>query len=240
MVDMNLIVVVYKIESNLEVLRTIDSLVGIKNSLVLLIISEKNKNIEAYAKNRLNEHVILVDLEPGLYNAMNRGIDYFNKHKYCSLMFINGGDEINADVYNSEILQLTLGNLYSFRTHQKYLSQIYERPGKGRARNIKSAPHQGLIVCTNRSVPYYETSDNLISADVKWQVELSKVLNVKFCDPIISSMYLGGISNRPSFRTLKIRASTDGYRRGIKEFAKFVLYNTLGPKVYYWCLSWKW
>lgn len=238
--EKNLIVVVYKLEAGKEILRTIESLRPVENTKILFVLSQKSDYIHDFIQQNLKDYEVLIDLQSGIYYAMNLGIRYFNENKFNSLMFLNGGDEIYANVYNGASKNFTKGYMYSFRTHQKFLTKLYERPSRRASRIIKFAPHQGIVVCSCDEVPLYQTDNYSISSDVKWQVLLSKSLTVRFMDPILSKMYLGGISNRPSFKTCKIRASTDGYRRGVKEFLKLFLYSLLGAKRYYWLLSKKW
>ena len=236
----NLIVVVYKIEPSGEIHRTIDSLVDVTSATILFILSEYNLNIVNQIDKSLTTYKIVVDKTPGIYHAMNAGIQFYNDKSFNTLLFINGGDEIYGKVYNEVIPTLKDDCIYSFRTHQKYANVLFERPSLEAKRTIENAPHQGLIVSSKSNLPLFDVMEFKISADVEWQVSISIGYKIEYMDEILSIMYLGGVSNKPSLRSCRKRLVSQGPQRGVKEFVKLVLYRLLGPLRYYRFLSRNW
>jgi hypothetical protein len=236
----NLIVVVYKIELREEIFRTIDSLFGVQDTTILFVFSEPNVKISDYIQKVLDNFEICVDSEPGIYNAMNVGVRFFNAHNFNSLLFINGGDELYCEVYNRIVLSLKLCGIYSFRTYQKYEDVLFERPSLTATRSIEKAPHQGLVIRSENNLPLFEATQFSISADVEWQLKVSQVYESVYMDDILSIMYLGGVSNTPSLQSCWKRTRSQGYGRGAKELAKLILYIILGPMRYYRLLSSNW
>jgi len=237
----NLIVVIYKIEPKYEINRTIASLTGLKsNTSVLFVLSEINEELSCIIRKVPFDYKILIERQSGIYTAMNVGIDEFNANSFQTLMFINGGDELIVSCYNDVCAHLEPNEVTSFRTYQVYEDLVFERPSLSKSRNFKNAPHQGIVVKSNICVPRFVFAAGMIHADVDWQVRLSLAFNWTFRDEIISKLHLGGVSNRPTINTVKIRVRTQGLKRGLKEFFKLLIFKILGIRRYYRFISKGW
>ena len=73
---------------------------------------------------------------------------------------------------------------------------------------------------------------NKITADGEWMKNNVKRFNIKKIYIPVSIFSLGGVSNFPSSRSLRMKMNSD-IREILKEFLKFILLKIVGTKLFY-------
>jgi len=179
----------------------------------------------------------IFDQDRSLYNAMNIGL---RAAKGSCVLFLNGGDVL----VGSDALSMISGkqgkSCMAFSTAQRYEEDLYIRP-PCRITNgsVTSCGHQGFVTPLDPSPAkriYYNES-NYISADQEWIRENIKHYGVDLHEEVLSVFQLGGISNRPSTRVIKLQLKAANYRSVVKLLAKIILYAFLRPRLYYYLMA---
>ena len=63
--------------------------------------------------------------------------------------------------------------------------------------------------------------------------ELIKAHGFKYYDEVLSCFYLGGISSKPSLKSVYYWYKDLGFLAGVRELFKMIIYNLLGASMYY-------
>lgn len=168
--------------------------------------------------------------DTGLYNAMNIGT-FLSSGTH--VFYLNGGDEFFDPTSLGKIIErLSEGQISLFRVAQYYDELSFVRPGLNSTRKRKHYSHQGFVAPLTESTPMYQESYK-INADSYWMRECLALWANKEHPEIISKFELGGISNRPCVRTIRLRLSTEGGLSAIKEATKFIMFKIMGAKKFY-------
>lgn len=182
-----------------------------------------------------DNRVFIFNQDTSIYNAMNLGLQ---NAKGEFVLFLNGGDTLRDD--NS--LEIILAKLNSrkchlFRTNQIWENDIYIRPSLKNLNQLLSHPaHQGFIAPLNKKTPRFNES-RTIDADTIWMRECINLFGAEVHEEIIASFYLGGISNYPTFKSIKKRFISQGINRAALELIKLLIRKSLGNKQFYRLLA---
>lgn len=168
--------------------------------------------------------------DTGLYNAMNLGAAYASG---THILFLNGGDEFCSEDSLDKVSQNVFeGEISLFRVMQYYDEVSFIRPGRDTSQNRQRYSHQGFVAPLTTVTPKYDEVKK-INADTFWMRECLSLYPVREHLDIIARFELGGVSNRPSPRTIWLRLVTNGLTSATKELTKFLLFKAIGAKRYY-------
>ncbi len=174
---------------------------------------------------------VIKDKDTSLYNAMNIGI---NAAIGDLVVFLNGGDVL----FDQRTIRYISRNwdgesILCGRSIQTFENDIYMRPRLGHLAELDwSTPHQSIYVPLTKQLPLYDESGK-IGADSVWIKRVREIYPSKFVTGILSRFALGGLSNSPSVRTIRMRWRHDGIRPAIKEILKFALHAAFGHALAY-------
>jgi len=178
-----------------------------------------------------DNRMFLFNLDVGIYNAMNLGLE---KAKGDFVFFLNGGDTFA----NEESLSLILEKLNSrkchlFRTNQIWKDDVYVRPSLENLNKLLKHPaHQGFVAPLDEKTPRFDES-RPIDADMIWMRQCIEIYGADVHEDVVANFYLGGISNYPSLASVKKRYKGQGFARGSFEVIKMLLRIVLGNRIYY-------
>lgn len=182
----------------------------------------QNKNYEEF----------IVNKDRSIYDAMNIGLE---NSKGDAVIFLNGGDEF----YSNRAIEIISSSYRSglclaMRTIQHYDGDIYVRPSSSRMEDLSRYPsHQAFVAPLPIAKCIHFNESKIISADYYWMKELVEHCGIVISDEILSVFALGGISNYPTLKTVKLRLCESGLRRSFIEFIKLLGRLTLGNRNYY-------
>lgn len=199
----------------------------------IMVISGLNANEKKIleSKHVLAFRKFLYDVDNSLYNAMNIGLNVSNGD---FLYFLNAGDTLNSSqaIYGMT-KYLSSKKCHLFRTHQVWCDDVYVRPSLDKIERLSIFPaHQGCIVPLDRRTPRFNEL-RLFDADVIWMKECMAMYSPEIHKDVIANFHLGGLSNFPTIRTIRLRYRNQGVKRGSKELVKFIFRKILSDRVYY-------
>ncbi|WP_415906460.1 glycosyltransferase [Neptuniibacter sp. QD72_48] len=179
---------------------------------------------------------LITDKDQSLYNAMNLGL---RKAEGTHVFFLNSGDVF----YNEKSIEHIYSDVDDYQCEVYRTCQVYEdlkfiRPGLARLKDSAINPaHQGFITPINKKpdMRIYFNEKSAISSDIEWMKENIGVYGIQVNQNVLSYFHLGGISNSPSLKTLKIRLLERN--KFTKEFVKFLIRKVVGNRFYYTILS---
>jgi len=171
--------------------------------------------------------------DSSIYNGMNLA---FNITYGNYLYFLNSGDIF----YNNDCIKLIKNKflqypntIFLFQTLQVYNDLSFLRYPLNYLYKLKMYPsHQGFIVPFNsHNISFYLFNENnYISADSEWMKKLLLLYDSITFDNIISIFYLGGISNFPTIKTIKLKYKTNMF---YLEIIKYIFRKIVGLRNYY-------
>ncbi|MFL0206165.1 hypothetical protein V7S74_05380 [Aquirufa sp. 2-AUSEE-184A6] len=222
----------------------IETLKSVQNQSVephehIVIVSKiQGTSIEFLLSNfSKNYRIFIFNKDSSIYNGMNLGIQKaFGNYLY----FLNSGDiflnnNTLSNIYSCE--NLYPNKILIFQTLQVYNNLSFLRnPKKSLNRLFISPAHQGFIV------PFYSERYDLflfnelnhISADTEWMKGLLTQYQYKIIELVICKFYLGGISNFPTLKTIKLKRNSLKF---ISEILKYFFRLIFGTKFYYIVIS---
>ena len=172
-----------------------------------------------------------------IYNAMNLGIRNATGNY---LYFLNSGDLF----FNNTVIKqiATYSSSFSnqiliFQTIQVYDKLLFLRNPKNNLYKLATSPaHQGFIVPYNphKLDLYLYNESNYISADSEWMRKLLLNYQYHIIEFIICKFYLGGISNYPTLKTIKLKKTNSKFYYEIMKYTYRLLFGT---KFYYKSIS---
>lgn len=193
------------------------------------VTNEQKSSLQVEFANAYRKFIFNKD--NSIYNAMNIGLNHVTG---THILFINGGDEL-LDCSSIKTIENKLLHKQCsiFCTHQVFKNKAYLRTAKQNINMLKSKPaHQGFIAPLGKNNIYYNEK-NIIAADREWMLANIKQYGACVYSDVVAKFYLGGISNYPTFYTIKIRFKTSGFKSGIFEIFKFLFCITFGAEIYY-------
>jgi hypothetical protein len=216
---------------------TIDSIKcqSVQPDEVLIISRNIDSNL---IKNSIPSARVLCDVDSGLFDAMNIGLSEIAADAF---IFLNAGDTF-IDENAISILKKLIVNGFpvSFSCVQKYYDDSWIRPGRMRRGQLVEAPsHQGFVCPSNLKETKF-ASRYRISADTHWIksiLDQAGGMSVFYEKPLVQ-FSLGGISNYPSIKTVRLRFESS-FVEGCLEVVKFLLHKILGSRKAYKILAQK-
>lgn len=208
----------------LDTVRSVDSqsIPPVRHILVVSRVPQSQLDeIEARPYRR-----IVQDKDNSLYNAMNIGL---STAVGDLVVFLNGGDVLYDTRTIRYIIRKWDGeSIFCGRSIQSFEGDIYMRPRLGHLAELGwSTPHQSFYAPLKKPLPLYDESGK-IGADSAWMNKVREIYPSQFASGILSHFALGGISNSPSFKTIRLRWRHDGSRPAIKEVLKLSLHAMFG------------
>ena len=182
----------------------------------------------------------IFDRDKSLYNAMNIGLTAANGNY---VVFLNGGDFFFSSAVSKQISDHLSGHkqmCINYRTIQIYDDLAFIRPS---IKNLKQRRvpfgHQGFV-CPISETPgeriLYDES-NYIAADVAWMKAKIDKYGTIVSEEIIAVHELGGLSNFPTTKTIRIRRKSQGFGRAFTETIKLLLLRALGARRYFFVMA---
>lgn len=228
------IVTVFKFGDIAELNRTVVSIRGQKTKPYqhIIIISGLTFSYEEIRKLENEYTIVIVNQDRSLYHAMNIGL---KKSTGDAIIFLNGGDTF----YNSESVDhinatYQAGRCLTMRAAQYYGDDIYIRPKSTRLHNlIKYPSHQAFIAPLPAARQIEFDENRSISADYYWMKNLINANGIITNSRILCKFSLGGMSNFPTLKTVRLRFRESGFLRSLLEIIKLIVRLSLGDKTYY-------
>lgn len=236
----NIVTIFHFGETN-DLMRTINSLNQQNNTdfhVWFVLANASSTDILFISKHCDFSYSLTVNSDSGLYNAMNIAIDQIQTGL---VYFLNGGDEL----YNANSLSIIAhksdrSRCNWFSTIQTFENDVYLRKASLSKDGSYFPAHQGFVV-ERRLISDERFKESLrIASDHFFMSELHNRVGTVMHSDIVANMLLGGISNRPSWKTVQIRFSTQGRYRAFKELIKLFLRLTVSDKRYYRVILRKW
>lgn len=211
-----------------QTLKSIDKQ-NFKDFKNLIISKSKIKNIDKKFKKK--NRLFIVREGSSIYEAMNYGLKK-SKNKY--LIFLNSGD-----LFYSEY---ALKNIYKYRKKFKIKSCFmfmtilknksdYFIPKKKIFFLSNFLTHSSFIRPPSKRDSGFDIKE-LITADGDWMKKNVKKFKIKKIYKPLTIFNLGGISNYPSLRSLKMKIN-NSFVLILKEIIKLVLLKFVGKKSFY-------
>lgn len=231
------IVTVFRFGHDEELGRTVESLVqqryaDFKVFFVLSNAKPQNISVLEAAIDKKFPYHLTVNQDISLYNAMNIALSVSSSGW---VFFLNGGDVFFSDE-STAVLDAHKSDLHPvlFSTIQSYDNDKYMRPPSPRG-----PAHQGFLVNLEQ-VGDLRFCENLkIAADHYWMQALIATNGCEVVSVPIAEFRLGGISNYPSYFSIKSRLASQGINRAALELFKFGLRTAVGDRLYYRVVLWR-
>jgi len=201
-----------------------------KNYKNLIISKVKLKALGKRFKNA--RRIFYYKKNSSIYEAMNLGLKK-SESKY--LIFLNAGDTFASQSSLQKISKIINSNnksksclmLISILKNNK----DYFIPRKKTFFSKDFLTHSSFIRPEIKKDLGFNVK-NQVTADGLWMKNNIKKFNIKKIYSILTIFYLGGVSNLPSKRSLKMKANT-GMISIIKELLKFCLLKIVGKDYFY-------
>lgn len=201
----------------------------------VIVASGYNDHEKKYLTHAYNSSFrrFIFDRDKSLYDAMNIGLRAADGD---ALLFLNSGDLFFSENSINVIQKNYSPNFcVQFGTAQRYKNEIYIRdPQALKNKCSQLTGHQGFVAPLPGAKKYtFNSQQNPISADKDWMLRILKDTSKKSADDIITIFNLGGISNAPSLKTLRLRYQDGGVPSFSKELIKLPLFSVFGKKYSY-------
>jgi len=163
-----------------------------------------DSTLDIINKYKKNISVVVSEKDSGIYNAMNKAID-FAKGDY--LLFLNSGDILNDSKVIEEVMEfiaennnydLFFGNVALYSQHKGFCQNLKFNNITKRKLFKKNICHQGIFYKKELFEKFGKYNQNYkIYADYDYNLKLILKEKVKFkhFDRIISNFLLGGVSS---------------------------------------------
>ena len=224
-------------ESVIDVTNTLNSISEISSfSQVYIVHKCLGNNDIQLIKQRFSDYSIIFiqQLNVGIYGAMNIGLRYID-NKYVH--FLNAGDEFSGEKnFLLDVLNNANPNeILVFDTNQVYGDDVYVRSSalplsKG---SYASLAHQAIMVPSQLAKRHDFDHRYPITADRKWmEVLFGEASHIYYGVPVVN-FYLGGVSNFPTLKTVKIRYIDGGFKSALKECIKLSVRLLVSNRTFY-------
>ena len=211
-----------------QTLKSIDKQ-NFKDYKNLIISKSKIKNINKKFKKK--NRLFIVKEGSSIYEAMNYGLKK-SKNKY--LIFLNSGD-----LFYSES---ALKNIYKYRKKFKIKSCFmfitilknkndYFIPKKKIFFSSHFLTHSSFIRPSSKKDNGFDIK-KMVTADGDWMKKNVKKFKIKKIYKPLTIFNLGGISNYPSLRSLRMKTN-NGFFSILKESIKLMLLKIVGGNFFY-------
>ena len=229
------IVTIFYDDGRDDLIRTYNSIESQSSqSYELIIVASNVSDTDYFKSNFKNEKVFFILNEDiSLYNAMNLGL---KAAKGNLVLFLNAGDLFYDNDSIQKILSKDeLNKCQIFKSNQIFNKISYTRPNSFKKINslFNVAPHQSFVAPLPQAKSFLFDESKYIISDYLWMKELIKAYGFKYYDEVLSSFYLGGISSKPSIKSIYYWYKDLGFLAGVRELFKMIIYNLIGASMYY-------
>ena len=199
-----------------------------KNYKNLIISKKKIKNIKN--KYKTKQRVFIHKENSSIYEAMNYGL---NKSKNNHVIFLNSGDIFFSKLSLKKILKQIKQNPKKCLMFISILknNKDYFMPKKKIFFSKNFLTHSSFVRPPNFKDLGFNIK-NKVTADGDWMKNNIKKFNIKKIYDSVTTFYLGGISNLPSKKSLKMKVNT-GIISLSKELLKFFLLRLVNRSLFY-------
>jgi glycosyltransferase involved in cell wall biosynthesis len=173
----------------------------------------------------------------GIYNAMNIGLKKCNG-KY--VVFLNGGDTVSKGCSFDRVkldLEMAEGRCLAYCSIQVWGCRAWLRPRSWNLNSKNRVPHQSFFCPMRHPVELFDEG-KCISADSFWIEVNQRRFGCMYFNRPFSVFKLGGVSNYPCFRTIRLRFIDGGVLVGLKEAFKLIIRFVLGVERYFILMAW--
>lgn len=200
-----------------------------KNYKNSIISKKKITNLDKRFK--IKKRFFYYKKDSSIYEAMNHGL---KKSKKNFLIFLNSGDIFFS---KSSLKQIT-DCVNNSETHSCFMfisilknNNDYFIPKKKIFFSKNFLTHSSFVRCPAENDGDFNI-ENKINADGKWMTDNVKKFKIKKIYKPVSIFYLGGISNFPSKKSIRIKKGISSIS-ALKELIKFFLLRLVGKKYFY-------
>ena len=202
---------------------------NVNNYKSLVISKRKLNNLDNKFKTK--QRTFIYKKNSSIYQAMNEGLKI---SKNNIVIFLNSGDIFFSK--SSLKIIIRYSKKYNFKFCLMFISVLkncndYFVPKKKVFFSRYFLTHSSFIRPPEKKDVRFNIK-NKITADGEWMKNNVKRFNIKKIYIPISIFSLGGVSNFPSTRSLKMKMNSDA-REILKEFFKFILLKIVGTKLFY-------
>jgi glycosyltransferase involved in cell wall biosynthesis len=239
-VILNLTIVTVAYDDRTGLIKTIESVEAQAQSYYQhVIVCSHMPDLEKLKNRYTNEkRTFVVDKDTSLYNAMNIGMTLATGD---AIFFLNSGDVFFDEQTIGLIGQnFVKGRCLAGRTIQSYHDLHFVRPGLKSLQDLKVHPgHQGFVapLPDNVSDRIFFDESNRIGADSVWMRENIKRFDLILVPDIIARFELGGVSNLPTSRSIRLRLQSKQFWSAVKTGLKWLFFSLVGGERYYTVLA---
>ena len=193
---------------------------SLKPDLHLIVINKIGFNHSQIFMNKYTK--LIINKDYSIYHALNLALKKTFDH---NVIFINSGDELDkSDTIKIIKSKILYNKCLIFKTKVIDGNRCYY-PYKKFYQSKNYSPHPSFIrpPITKNKI-FYMNENIKISADGEWMKNCIKTFNVKKIPVFSSKFYTGGISTKPSFKSV-IHQTNYNCREGINEFIKYLIYK---------------
>jgi hypothetical protein len=195
----------------------------------LIISKKKLKKLNKIFKTK--KRIFIYKKNSSIYQAMNLGLKKVNDN--C-IIFLNAGDKFFSKSSLKKIFYYL--NKYDFKTCLMFISILkdnknYFIPKRKVFFSSNFLTHSSFIRPPTKN-DFGFNKKNKITADGKWMKDNVKKFNIKKIYVPLTLFSLGGVSNFPSKKSLKMKIN-NGVIAISKELLKFILLKIVGINLFY-------
>ena len=199
-----------------------------KNFKNFIISKKKIRNIKS--KYKTKKRIFIFKKNSSIYEAMNCGI---NKSKNNHIIFLNSGDIFFSRSSLKIILQQAIKYPKKCLMFISVLKngQDYFIPKKNIFFSKNFLTHSSFVRPPNSNDIGFNIK-NMVTADGDWMKNNINKFKIKKFYNSVTTFYLGGVSNLPSKKSLKMKINT-GLISLSKELLKFFLLKLINKNLFY-------
>jgi len=196
---------------------------------IIVYADTKNEILRIKEAKKEKYRHFYINEDCGLYNAMNLGQ---NKSTGTNIYFLNAGDTL-IDINAIEIIhKMDKPNTIQIYPVIQHFNNNFFLRYKDKKRLKKFSPHQGFVAPISEQLIHFNEI-NEISADAQWMRKYKSIYPSNVFETPICQFELSGISNIPTFNSIKKRLEQRRFKKLILEIIKWIIFKTTDLTNYY-------